>query len=130
MQERLQSTYVRCNRLKNKVFIKMLLFRDLNRVTAFFLQQIVVHFSLTMFESKAKIKTKTFLRHIELQGQNSSDRIVEGFQQTEKELMKTFIADTWDLIEHNECGVGLEHLLDNLYEIHFRVDEMSIELAK
>ena len=40
-----------------------------------------------MLEPKAKTKTKNFLRHIELLGQNSTDRIVEGFETTEKELI-------------------------------------------
>jgi hypothetical protein len=83
-----------------------------------------------MFESKAKIKTRNFLRHIELLGQNSSDRIVDGFQETEKELLKQFTAETSDLIEHNEWGVGLENLLTNIYEIEFTVDKKAVELAK
>lgn len=83
-----------------------------------------------MFESQAKIKTKNFLRHIELLGQNSSDRIVDGFQGTEKELVKKFTTDTSDLIEHDEWGIGLENLLTNIYEIEFKVDKRAIELAK
>jgi hypothetical protein len=83
-----------------------------------------------MLESKAKIKTTNFLRHIEHLGQNSSNRIVDGFQRAEKELIKQFTIDTWGLIEHNEWGVGLENLLTNLYEIRFIVDKTAIELAK
>jgi hypothetical protein len=83
-----------------------------------------------MFDSKAKIKTKNFLRHIELLGQNASDRIADGFGKTEKELLKQFTADTSDLIEHNEWGVGLENLLANIYEIEFTLDRKAIQLAK
>ncbi len=83
-----------------------------------------------MFDSKAKIKTRDFLRHIEVLGQNSSDRIVEGFQETEKELINKFTADTDDLIDHNEWGVGLENLLSNLYEIKFPLDRKAVDLAK
>ena len=36
----------------------------------------------------AKIKTKEFLRHMQLLGQSSSDRIVDGFQETENVLIK------------------------------------------
>jgi hypothetical protein len=83
-----------------------------------------------MFDSKGKIKTRVFLRHIQVLEQNYSDRIVVGFQETEKELMKKFTADTKNLIDHNEWGVGLENLLSNLYEIKFPLDEKAIDLAK
>ena len=81
-------------------------------------------------ESQAKIKTKDFLRHIKLLAQNSSDRIVDGFHGTEKDLIKRFTADASDLIEHGAWGIGLEYLLNNIYEIEFRVDKRAIELAK
>lgn len=71
-----------------------------------------------------------FLRHIELLGQYASDRIVDGFEKTEKELLKQFTADTSALIEHNEWGVGLEDLLTNIYEIEFTLDRKAIQLAK
>jgi hypothetical protein len=83
-----------------------------------------------MFESKSKIKTQNFLRHIELLGQSSSDKVVDGFKEAEKELLKQFIADTVDLIQHNEWRVGLENLLTNIYEIEFTLDETAVELAK
>jgi hypothetical protein len=83
-----------------------------------------------MLESKAKIKTKNFLRYIELLGQTRPDRMVEGFQGTEKELIRQFTTDTLDLIEHGEWRVGLENLLTNIYEIEFTVDKIAIELAK
>jgi hypothetical protein len=83
-----------------------------------------------MLEPKAKTKTTNFLRHIELLGQNSTDRIIEGFEATEKELIKQFISDTSDFIEHNEWGVGLENLLTNIYEIEFPIDQKAIDLAK
>src|SRR5688572_11295959 len=83
-----------------------------------------------MLESKAKIKTENFLRHIELLGQKSSDKVVDGFQETEKELIKQFTTDSSDLIERGEWGVGLENLLTNIYEIEFTVDKKAVELAK
>ena len=83
-----------------------------------------------MFESKAKTTTKNFLRHIELLGQNASDRAVDGFEKTEKELLKQFIAETSDLIGYNEWGVGLENLLANIYEIEFTLDKKAVDLAK
>jgi len=45
-------------------------------------------------------------------------------------LIKQFISDTSDFIEHNEWGVGLENLLTNIYEIEFPVDKKAIDLAK
>jgi hypothetical protein len=81
-------------------------------------------------ESKGKIKTKNFLRHLETLGKNSSDRLVDGFQKTERELLRQFTADTSDLIEHDEWGVGLENILTNIYEIGFIIDKKAIELAK
>jgi hypothetical protein len=83
-----------------------------------------------MFEPREKIKTRDFLRHIQVLGQNSSDRIVDGFQETEKELIKKFTTETEDLINHNEWGVGLENLLNNIYEIEFTLDKKAINLAK
>ena len=83
-----------------------------------------------MFDSKAKIKTRDLLRHIQTLGQNSSDRIVFGFQETEKELITKFTVDTEDLINHDEWGVGLENLLNNLYEIEFSLDRKAVDLAK
>jgi hypothetical protein len=83
-----------------------------------------------MFESKGETKTRDFLKHIELLGQNASDRLVIGFQKTERELLHEFIADTKELIEHNEWGVGLENLMNNLYEIDFKVDSRAIDLAR
>jgi hypothetical protein len=91
---------------------------------------VLVIFIGTMFNSKAKIKTKDFLRHVQVLGQNSSDRQVHGFQETEKELIKKFTADAEDLIDHNKWGVGLENLLNNLYEIEFSLDKKAIDLAK
>jgi hypothetical protein len=83
-----------------------------------------------MFDLKAKIKTREFLRHVQVLGQNSSNRIVDGFQKTEKELINKFTADTEELISHNEWGIGLENLLNNLYEIEFRLDMEAIDLVK
>ena len=82
-----------------------------------------------MLDLKAKIKTREFLRHIQVLGQNSSDRIVDGFEKTEKELINKFTADTEELMNHNEWGVGLENLLNSLYEIEFRLDMKAVDLA-
>ena len=63
-------------------------------------------------------------------GQDSSDKVVAGFQGKEKELMLNFIADTEPLVDHNEWGVGLGNLLNNLYEIEFPLDRKAIDLAR
>jgi hypothetical protein len=93
---------------------------------------VVGHFYWTMVQSKEKIKAIEFLRHIEALGQQSSDRSVNGFrgEETEKEFIRKIISETWELIEHNEWGIGLENLLSNLHEIDFKVDGKAIELAK
>src|SRR6185295_12601251 len=83
-----------------------------------------------MFQPKAKQKTRNFLRHIELLGHNSSDRLIDGYDETERVLIKQFIAETSELIENNESGVGLQNLLTNIYEIEFIIDNEAIELAK
>jgi len=60
-----------------------------------------------MFESKSKNKDRGFQEpYIEFLRQNSFDRIVNGFQDTEKESLKQFMTDTSNLIEHNEYGLG------------------------
>lgn len=44
--------------------------------------------------------------------------------------LKKFTADTEDLIDHNEWGVGLENLLNDLYEIEFPLDRKAVDLAR
>lgn len=83
-----------------------------------------------MFESKGKVKTNEFVKHVELLMQGASDRFVIEFKRTERELLTEFIADTKELIEYNEWGVGLENLISNLFEINFKVDSKAIDLAK
>lgn len=83
-----------------------------------------------MFDLKEKNKTREFLQHVYVLGQNASDRIVDGFQKTEKELINKFTADTEELMNNNEWGVGLENLLNSLYEIEFRLDMKAVDLAR
>ncbi len=83
-----------------------------------------------MLESKGKKRTKAFVKQIELLALNASDRIAEGFHGTEKELMQKFLTDTKEYIDYNECGVGLENLAANIYEINFRIDETAVALFK
>jgi hypothetical protein len=33
-------------------------------------------------------------------------------------------------VEYNEHGVGLENLLENMYEISFTIDQTGLDLAK
>lgn len=77
-----------------------------------------------------KTKATAFLNHIEELARDSSNRIVEGFDETEKELMTKFIANAKELIDHDEWGVGLENLITNLYEIDFKIDDKAVKLAK
>ncbi|SKC78932.1 hypothetical protein SAMN05660236_3837 [Ohtaekwangia koreensis] len=83
-----------------------------------------------MFGYKEKIATKKFVSHIELLAQRRSDRDIIGYQKTEKELMREFIFSTRELVEYNEHGVGLENLLENIYEISFTIDQTGLDLAK
>ena len=80
--------------------------------------------------STGKTKTIAFVNHIEELAKDSSNRIIDGFDETENELMKKFIADTKELIDYNEWGVGLENLITNLYEIDYKIDNKAVELAK
>lgn len=83
-----------------------------------------------MFKSRSKKKTQIFTYYLQSLGENASDKIVEGFQKSEKDLVKRFVVEAQDLIDHNEWERGLENLLDNIYEIDFPVDEKAIVLAK
>ena len=83
-----------------------------------------------MFESKARIKTVNFLQHIESRQQKSSNRIVDGYQETEKELIYKFTKEARDLINHKEWALALENLLVNMNEIDFVIDKVAIDLAK
>lgn len=91
---------------------------------------VVGDFHCAMYESKGKIKTRDFLDHIQDLGQNSSDRKVDGFQETQNELIKKFATDAEDLVNYNEWGVALGNLLYNIYEIEFTLDKKAIDLAK
>ncbi|MGB4773692.1 MAG: hypothetical protein WBP45_00835 [Daejeonella sp.] len=77
-----------------------------------------------------KEKIKDFVRHIETLGKRSTNRVIDEFQETEKELLNKFIADAHDLIEHNEWGTAIENLLINIYEIDFKIDIIAVDLAK
>ncbi|MBS1507054.1 MAG: hypothetical protein JSS79_10450 [Bacteroidetes bacterium] len=83
-----------------------------------------------MFDTKAKRKTIDFLKHVRVLEQNSTDRIVKGFEKTEKELINEFIVECAEFIDFNEWGVGLEILLDNINEIQFTLDRKAIDLAR
>jgi hypothetical protein len=83
-----------------------------------------------MFESKAKRKIKELVKQIGFLSQNCSEKFIEAFGLTEKQAVEKFIADTEEYIEYNEWGLGLETLLENLYEISFSLDEKAIQLAK
>jgi hypothetical protein len=54
--------------------------------------------------SKAKTKTKDFLIHIRVLGQNSSNRIVDGFQGREKELIARQRTALLKIPLENEAG--------------------------
>jgi len=81
-------------------------------------------------ESLGEMRTKEFVRYIETLSKNASDRIVAGFEDSQKEIMERYLVDTWDLIKHNESVIGLENLLNNIYEVDFKIDKKAIELAK
>lgn len=83
-----------------------------------------------MLKSKAEIKIIEFTNHINSLIPFSHTKIVDGFDKNQKELLKRYIKDTKDLIEYNECVIGLENLLQNIHEIDFKIDEKAIELAK
>lgn len=83
-----------------------------------------------MFKPKAEIKIIEFTNHINSLIPFAHTKIVDGFDKNQKELLKRYIKDTKDLIGYNECVIGLENLLQNIYEIDFKIDEKAIELAK
>src|SRR5690349_14856281 len=83
-----------------------------------------------MFDSKAKISTLNFLRHIQVLAHNSNDRIIGRFQEAQNKLVAKFIAEAEELINRNEWGIAFENLLDNLFEIEFKLDRKAIDLAK
>lgn len=83
-----------------------------------------------IFEPKAKRKTQELVKYIDSLSQKASDRFVEDFGLTEKQLVQKFIADTEEYLVYDEWGVGLENLLENLYEISFPLDEKALLLAK
>lgn len=84
---------------------------------------------LNMIGSKEKIKIKEFVDHISHLVAFAHKQIVDGFQENQKELLTKYLDDTYELIDNNEWGVGLENLLTNLYEIDFVIDQRTIELA-
>jgi len=83
-----------------------------------------------MSESKAKLNTLNFIQHIEYLQQRATDRIVDGYQETEKELIHRFTKEARELVEQNEWGIALENLLVNINEIVFTIDKPSVDFAK
>jgi len=82
-----------------------------------------------MIDAKGKIKTKEFADHIGFLLPSVQTNSIDGFNESQKELVKKYLNDTYDLIEKDEWGIGLENLLTNLYEIDFNIDQKTIELA-
>lgn len=80
--------------------------------------------------AKNKQKVRTFVDHIERLSYFSDERIVDGFDQSQRELLTQFLLDTKEFIEYNEWGIGLELLLNNLYEINFTIDQTAVVLAQ
>jgi len=56
--------------------------------------------------------------------------IPDGFQLPQNELINNYIIDSEDLVAHGEAGIALENLLENLYEVSFKVDNQILELSK
>jgi hypothetical protein len=75
-----------------------------------------------MFKSSGQIAVGRLIEHIDLLSQKSTD--------TKRDLMIKFVVDAKVHIENNEWGLAMENLLDNIYEIDFKVDSTTIELTK
>ena len=75
-----------------------------------------------MFKSSGQKAVERLINHIDLILKNSANG--------QKDLMTKFLADAKETNEYNEWGLAMENLLDNIYEIGFKVDVTTIELAK
>ncbi|QHT67848.1 hypothetical protein GXP67_14965 [Rhodocytophaga rosea] len=82
------------------------------------------------FEPKAKKKTREFVKYINFLSQTCSNEYIDTFGLTKRQLLQKFITETEEYIKYNEWGVGLEHILVQLYEVEFTIDEKAIQLAK
>lgn len=92
--------------------------------------EIFVYPQEMFFERKAKKKCREFVKYINFLSQTCSAEFITDFGRTKKELIQKFVIETEEYIKHNEWGVGLEHLLVNLYKIEFSIDEKALQLAK
>ena len=75
-----------------------------------------------MFKSSGQIAVERLIEHIDQLSQKSAD--------TQKNLMAKLLVDAKEHNEHNEWGLAMENLLDNIYEIDFKLDTTTIELTK
>lgn len=78
-------------------------------------------------------KTKLILAFIE-RVENLSEKLdslvmAEGFDKPLKTLIEGWVKDAKLYCQHNECGVALDLLLENLYEVDFNIDYPTARLA-
>ncbi|MBX7226946.1 MAG: hypothetical protein K1X55_13010 [Chitinophagales bacterium] len=79
-------------------------------------------FELSIFKSSGKKAVEQLIKHIDFLSQKSGD--------TQKDLMRKFLADAKEHNDYGEWGLAMENLLQNLYEIDFKIDTITVELAK
>lgn len=75
-----------------------------------------------MFKSSGQKAVELLIDHI--------DQLSKESAASQKELMINFLADAKEHSEYNEWGLAMENLLENIYEIDFKVDTTTIQLAK
>lgn len=56
--------------------------------------------------------------------------VPEGFDLPLDKLMERFVEDSRDLVAHGEAGVALENILNNLYEVDFRITGDMLRLSR
>lgn len=75
-----------------------------------------------MFKSSGKKAVEQLIKHVDLLSQKSAD--------IQKDLVTKYLADAQENVDHNEWGLAIEMLLENIYEIDFKIDLTTIELTK
>jgi hypothetical protein len=79
-------------------------------------------FKLDIFKSSGQKAVERLIAHIDLLSQKSGD--------TQKDQMIKFLADAKEHNDYNEWGLAMENLLENIYEIDFKIDLTTVELTK
>lgn len=81
-------------------------------------------------ENNSEKYTIEFVNYIECLSTTASTNSIAETGYNEKAYLEKLVKDAREYIKYNEWIVGLEILLDNLYEVDYKIDKKYLEIAK